>query len=181
MKICISGAHSTGKTTLVNALKEHGVFKSFQFKTGLTRDLQKTGLNINEAGDDVTQLFVMSKHYEYSKIEGDVVLDRCALDGFAYSSIILKEYNDRSFLDALGTIGRKCFDRYDHIFYVRPELKLVDDGVRTVDPVFYENIKQSFNYWLNAIKTFKNPVPVTEVYGSVEQRVNQILTTLNLC
>lgn len=181
MKICISGAHSTGKTTLVNALKEHDVFKSFQFKTGLTRDLQKAGLNINETGDDVTQLFVMSKHYEYSKIEGDVVLDRCALDGFAYSSIILKNYEDKAFLDALGTIGRRCFNHYDHIFYVRPELKLVDDGVRTVDPVFYENIKQSFNYWLNAIKTFKNPVPVTEVYGSVEQRVNQILTTLNLC
>ena len=181
MKICISGAHSTGKTTIINALKEHEAFKNFVFKTGLTRDLQKAGLNINEAGNDVTQLFVMAKHYEYSKIEGDVVLDRCALDGFAYSSIILKDFEDRAFLDTLGTIGRRCFHNYDYIFYVRPELKLEDDGVRTVDPVFFENIKQSFNYWLNAIKTFKTPVPVVEVYGSVEQRVNQIITTLNLC
>lgn len=181
MKICISGVHSTGKTTIVNALKRHDLFKDFQFKTGLTRDLQKAGFNINEAGNDVTQLFVMSKHYEYSKLSGNVVLDRCALDGFAYSSIILKDYEDRAFLDALGTIGRKCFNSYDYIFYVRPELPLVDDGTRTVDPVFYEDVKQSFNYWLNAIKTFKSPVKVIEVYGSVEQRINQIITTLNLC
>ena len=181
MKICISGAHSMGKTTLVNTLETHDAFKSFQFKTGLTRDLQKAGLSINEGGDDVTQLFVMSKHYANSKIEGDVILDRCALDGFAYSSVILRDYKDRTFLDALGTIGRKCFQRYDYIFYVRPELKLENDGVRTIDPIFFENIVQSFNYWLNAIKTFTNPVPVVEVYGSVEQRVNQIITTLQLC
>lgn len=181
MKICISGAHSTGKTTIVNALKQHPLFLEYTFKTGLTRDLKAAGLNINEAGDDVTQLFVMSKHYEYSKIKGNVVLDRCALDGFAYSSVILKDYEDRSFLDALGVIGRKCFSSYDYIFYVRPELPLVDDGVRTVDPAFFDLVKDSFNYWLNTIKLYKEPVKVVEIYGSVEQRINQIITTLNLC
>lgn len=178
MIIGISGAHSTGKTTLINALQQREEFKAFQFKSGLTRDLHKMGIPINEAGNDTTQLYVMAKHYEYSQLTGDVFLDRCALDGLAYSQVVLQDHTDNDFLNALGYIGRKCFNHYDLIIYVKPELELEDDGVRTTDKKFHQQIVESFEKWLDVIKTFRTPVPVVEVSGSVEQRVDQVIAAV---
>lgn len=178
MIIGISGAHSTGKTTLINALKQREEFKNFEFKSGLTRDLHKMGIPINEAGTDTTQLFVMAKHYEYSQLTGDVFLDRCALDGLAYSQVVLKDHTDTDFLNALGYIGRKCFNHYDLIIYVKPELELEDDGIRTTDKQFHKQIVESFEKWLEIIKTFRTPVTVVEVFGSVEQRVDQVIAAV---
>lgn len=178
MIIGITGPHSQGKSTLVEALKQREEFRSFEFKSGLTRDLHKLGIPINELGTDVTQLYVMCKHYEYAKLAGDVVLDRCALDGLAYTSVILKDHDDAEFMNALGVIARRCFATYDLMIYVRPELKLVDDGTRTIDPVFFEQVKSSFEHWLQVVASFKDPVPVVEVCGSVQQRVDQVVAAL---
>lgn len=175
MIIGIAGAHSTGKTTLINALQHCDEFKNFQFKSGLTRDLHKLGVPINEAGTDVTQLYVMTKHYEYSQLQGDVMLDRCALDGLAYSQVVLRDYKDVDFLQALGLIGRKCFNYYDIIFYIKPELELEDDGVRTVDKEFHQRIVESFEMWIDNIKYYSKPVTVIELSGSVEERVSEVI------
>lgn len=178
MKIGISGAHSMGKTTIVDALRERTEFKDFTFCESPTRSLAAQGLSINEVGTEVTQMYIMAKHYENSKIHGNVVLDRCALDGLAYTSVVLSGFNDPDFKNALGVFGRRCFEAYDLIFYVRPELELVSDGTRTVDPEFFNKIVDSFKYWIDAIKFYKHAPAVVELHGSVDQRVQQILNTL---
>lgn len=178
MIIGISGSQSQGKSTLVEALKQREEFKSFTFKPSPTRDLQKMGIPINQVGTDVTQMYIMCKHYEYACTSGDVILDRCALDGLAYTNVILKKYDDNDFKHALGIIARKCINLYDIIFYVRPELKLVDDGTRAVDVDFFDEVNESFTYWLDAIKFYKTPVPVVELHGSVENRVWQVVDAL---
>lgn len=176
MIIGISGAHGTGKTTLVNALQQCDEFKNFQFKSGLTRDLQRMGIPINETGTDVTQLYVMTKHYEYSQLQGDVILDRCALDGLTYSRVVLENYQDLEFMNALGHLGRKCFNYYDIIFYIKPEFDLVDDGVRTIDKEFHQRIVDGFDMWIYNSKYFKKQVPIIELTGSVEERVSQVIS-----
>jgi len=75
MYICISGAHSQGKTTLCNALKNNAMLKDYEFISSPIRDLQKQGFPINQDGNEVTQLFVISKYYEYSKKKGPVIAD----------------------------------------------------------------------------------------------------------
>lgn len=167
-----------GKTTIIDALKQQEEFQGFVFKPSPTRELHAQGFSINESGTDVTQMYIMAKHYEYSRLKGNVILDRCALDGLAYTSVVLKSHHDPDFKNALGTLGRKCFEKYDVIFYVRPELELESDGTRTVDPVFFNKIVASFEYWLDAIKFYKKRVPVVELHGDVSQRVNQIHMTL---
>ena len=179
MIIAISGAHGTGKTTLLNALKSRKEFVDFEFKSGITRDLHKMNIPINETGTTVTQLYVMAKHYEYAQLDGDVVLDRCALDGLAYSQVVLKDCDDIDFLHALGVVGHKCFKHYGVIFYIRPEFELEDDGVRTVDKQFHTQIVDSFESWITLIKTYKNPPPIVELTGSVEQRVDQVVRYIN--
>ena len=100
MKIAISGAHSQGKTTLVKYLQDINVLTDFKFKTSLTRGMQKAGYDINEDGDEVTQLAIMTKHLQRLNEKGNIIYDRCALDGYAYSMSLVKDHVS-SFLQVL--------------------------------------------------------------------------------
>ena len=166
MKIAISGAHSQGKTTLVKYLQELGKLSEYKFKTSLTRGLQESGFNINEDGDEVTQLAVMTKHFQYLNELGDIVYDRCALDGYAYSMSLVK---DLRVLDIIRDLFLLMIDRYDIIFYVEPELPLIEDGQRTINKDFFNCVVQSFD---SIIKSYA--VPVIRLSGSVEERARQV-------
>ena len=122
MKVAISGAHSQGKTTLVKYLQGTGLLTDYKFKTSLTRGMQEAGYNINEDGDEVTQLAIMTKHFQRLNEKGDVIYDRCALDGYAYSMSLIKDLN---ILDIIRDLFLVMINRYDIIFYVEPELPLI--------------------------------------------------------
>lgn len=86
-KVAICGAHSQGKTTLVNKLKEVPMLThdlKFSFNINLTRNLSKL-LPINEAGDSASQYLIMARHLEFALTPGRWIMDRGALDGIAYS------------------------------------------------------------------------------------------------
>ena len=126
IKIAISGAHSQGKTTIVDALQNLPEFKDFKFVTGITRDLEKLGVPINEKGTDVTQQFIMAKHYQYAQIKTDCVLDRCVLDGLAYTTCFRSKIPSWVW-NYFITMFSNLIKKYDYIFYVEPELPLVSE------------------------------------------------------
>ena len=172
IKIAISGAHSQGKTTIVNALQNLPEFKNFTFVTGITRDLEKLGVPINEKGTDVTQQFIMAKHYQYAQIKTDCVLDRCVLDGLAYTTCFrskIPSWMWNYFINMFSNLIKK----YEYIFYVEPELPLVSDGTRTIDNHFFNQVVDKFN---KLIIEFE--VPVVRLSGTVENRIQKILTTI---
>lgn len=71
-KVAICGAHSQGKTTLVNKLKEVPILThdlKFSFNINLTRNLSKL-LPINEAGDSASQYLIMARHLEFALTPG---------------------------------------------------------------------------------------------------------------
>ena len=170
MKIAISGAHSQGKTTLVKYLQDINVLTDFKFKTSLTRGMQKAGYDINEDGDEVTQLAIMTKHLQRLNEKGDTIYDRCALDGYAYSMTLIK---DIKVLDIIRDLFLVMIDRYDIIFYVEPELPLIEDGQRTVNKDFFDSVVQSFDC---IIKSYA--IPVVRLSGSVEERARQFFVAL---
>ena len=170
MKIAISGAHSQGKTTLVNYLQDTGMLTEFDFMTSLTRGMQESGYNINEDGDEVTQLAIMAKHFQRLSCRGNIIYDRCALDGYAYSMSLVK---DLKVLDIIRDMFLLMVDRYDIIFYVEPELDLVEDGQRTVNKDFFDSVVQSFDC---IIKSYA--IPVIRLSGSVEERARQFFIAL---
>jgi len=170
MKIAISGAHSQGKTTLVKYLQDINVLTDFKFKTSLTRGMQKAGYDINEDGDEVTQLAIMTKHLQRLNEKGDTIYDRCALDGYAYSMALIK---DIKVLDIIRDLFLVMIDRYDIIFYVEPELPLIEDGQRTVNKDFFDSVVQSFDC---IIKSYA--IPVVRLSGSVEERARQFFVAL---
>ena len=170
MKVAISGAHSQGKTTLVKYLQDTGLLIDYKFKTSLTRGMQEAGYNINEDGDEVTQLAIMTKHFQRLNEKGDVIYDRCALDGYAYSMSLIKDLN---ILDIIRDLFLVMIDRYDIVFYVEPELPLIEDGQRTVNKDFFDSVVQSFDC---IIKSYA--IPVVRLSGSVEERARQFFVAL---
>jgi nicotinamide riboside kinase len=178
MKIAISGAHCTGKTTLVNALKDSGKYNDFIFRSNLLRGLKELGIPINELGNTTTQMYVMTKFYEFLHTPGNAILDRCVLDGMAYTMYFYPEITE-NMQSVFERIFEEIIFKYDAICYVVPELDLIDDGVRSVDKNFYNQVVQNFEILIDEYS-----IPVHRISGSVEKRVkqiNKIIKTLKGC
>ena len=173
MKIAITGAQSTGKSTLLDGLKKE--YKDVQFIEEITRDLKAQGYKINEEGNDNTQVQIMNLHKKYSDLEGDVIYDRCALDGIVYTHYLYNQGNisEDVFQKSLG-IFHEIINSYDKICYLKPEFDIVDDGERSVNIKFRDDIVNIFDYYISTYN-----IEVDNLTGSVEERVQQFKEVFN--
>ena len=174
MRIAFTGAQSTGKTTLLNALKADEAFRyKYEFIDEITRRMQKKGLKINEAGGNTTQLLIMNEHIKNLLYE-NVIMDRCMLDGVVYTDWLHWEGKVKTWVwEYASKVFSHYIDRYDIIFYLKPEFDIVDDGVRSVDITFRDEIVSRFERYLKSVNT-----PVVTLSGSVEERLNQFKDTI---
>ena len=187
MIFSFTGAQCTGKTTLLKHLyKENGDYP-FVFIPEVTRLIRREyNMPINESGDDLTQMLIMTEHIrnvfrdraDHIVRSIHQIFDRCALDGIVYSEWLLNEGKiSRSCYEGCELIWKKLKNRYDVIFYTNPEdVKLVDDGERSVDKRFRDQIIDIFNMYLDR-KDFE--AEVVELKGSVKDRLKTIKSTLD--
>ena len=175
MKIGIAGTHSTGKTTLLNALRSEDMFKDYEICDEVTRQVRSWGFDINEAGNDITQRLIMMKHIENVFMYDDMITDRVCLDGLVYTRWLYE--NDKvsgdTFLFA-EEVFDKVWSEYDVVFWLRPEFALVEDGTRSMDLNFRNEIYNLFEHYV----TSKN-LNLVKLSGSVRERVNKALEVLN--
>lgn len=171
-KIAISGSHSTGKSTLINALKEiPSITNRFVFKGEILRDIKKAGIDINEYGSDDTQRIVMARFLEYSIIP-NCIIDRCAMDGLVYTTYL---YERNQVSKKTLRIAEAIFQnvRYDMHFYIAPEFDIVPDGIRSENVEFRDRIAEIFEEYFQSYNI--EPLRLT---GDVENRVNQFTSAL---
>jgi nicotinamide riboside kinase len=178
MIVSFSGAQSTGKSTLLKVWQE--AIPEWDFIPEVTRLVRREyDLPINEDGTDLTQMMIMGEHLRnaFTKREKHVVLDRCSLDGLVYTHWLCDNKKI-----SMGTYShaRYVFDstveKYDLIIYTSPEdVPVVDDGERSINVKFREEIIELFEQYLSDIPTQK----LLRVKGSVEERVSQIGNKLN--
>ena len=172
MKIAISGVHGQGKTTIINELKKLKEFQDYKFIDSPTRALQSS-VTINERGTQDTQVSIMFNHYLNVTSNGkNVILDRCALDGMAYTKYFTPKINI-SVLDSLSSMYYYLMGQYDVIFYALPELVPTNDGTRSLDTSFFEAVKSNFEYLIKS-----DNHKIITLSGSVEQRIATIFNTL---
>lgn len=172
-RISISGSHSTGKSTVIEALKNNkSISKRFTFVQEVLRSIKKSGFKINELGNDNTQMLVMARFLEYATMD-NVILDRCALDGLVYSAYLYEKSQIRK--NTLR-IAESIFEnvKYDIMFYIAPEFDIVPDGVRSVNLEFRDRIAELFEEYMEAYKI--EPIRLT---GTVDERVSQFIDTIN--
>ena len=189
MIFSFTGAQCTGKTTLLKHLyKENGDYP-FVFIPEVTRLIRREyNMPINESGDDLTQMLIMTEHVRNifrnradHIIRGiHQILDRCALDGIVYSHYLLdKGKINRATYDACDLIYKKLINKYDVIFYTSHEdVELVDDGERSVDKIFREDIIGLFDMYMQYNIIEKGP-RVVHLEGTVEERLKTIKSTLD--
>ncbi len=173
MVISFTGAQSSGKSTLLKALKEDPSFIGWEFEPEITRGLkEKYNLAINEEGDDWTQIITLHSHVDnYLKYKDkDVILDRCAADALAYTIYLYyaKGRVSREVVEYAEFLFKKLYFKYDIIFYTDPNIPLVDDGVRSTDIAFRNYIIRLFENMLFIDFPNKNVVRLT---GTVEERL----------
>ena len=174
MKIGITGAQSVGKTTLLNALRSEKLFKDYVICDEVTRRVKSYGLPINEEGTDTTQRLIMNEHIVNVFMYGNMLTDRTALDGLVYSAYLYnKNQISANTLKYVRDVFNKVWHSYDYVLYIEPEFEIVDDGVRSVNKQFRDEIADLFE------ATIENEnLSVLRVKGSVRDRVNIIIDHL---
>ena len=136
MKISISGAQCTGKTTLIANLKEKPQFKDYEVYKSPTRILsQQYGMNFHYANEKL-QLATLILQMENAYKQGDGIFDRSIIDNLAYYEYF-KVRGQTDILDNVHTFMYDCAYRLlkniDIHFLLLPEIPLKDDGVREVN------------------------------------------------
>ena len=133
MLIGFTGAQCTGKTTLLNLLKKKlsnskwtksndGVYRNeWNFVPEVTRKVMREGLKINEAGDDVTQLFILKEHLQNHVVDVNDkwILDRCILDGYVFTRWLYEQGSvEKWVLNYACNLLSMLGERLDHILYL---------------------------------------------------------------
>lgn len=158
MRIALTGAHSTGKSTLVAALATEIYLKGYTVCGEITRRMKTFGVEINERGTDATQLLIMNQHIANVTIYDDMLVDRCALDGWIYTDYL---HGRSKVSDEVAEYAWKAFYRtrmaYDHIFYIEPikGMNIINDGTRSTSADFQHGILQLYKDFITG-KTSPN-------------------------
>lgn len=165
------GAQGTGKTTLLHALRSEKVFKDYKICDESTRWVKNLGFEINQGASDNTQILIAMKHIYNMFMYENQITDRTIIDCYVYTTYQFSnaKLTDKTYYE-IEKITKKLLPLYDKIFYLEPEFKIEDDGVRSIDKQYQQNIVDGFN---DAIYRFK--VPFVKLTGSVRERVEQVL------
>lgn len=168
MKIAITGAQSTGKSTLLRFLKKDADLQGFDFIEELTRQIAAKGIDINEAGSNMSQIFTVTIHAE-NIMKKHFISDRCALDGLVYTKWLYDNKKvDKWMLDYAVGVAKEVLPKYDYIFYLPAEIPIEDDGVRSSDKEFRDSILELFEYYIE-----KFELDVITLSGSVAERAKK--------
>lgn len=176
MLISFSGAQSTGKSTLLNILKDNN--PDIFIVDEVTRKIKrKFNMPINEDGGDLTQYMIMNDHIEnvYRKTYAEhTILDRCAVDGIVYTDWLARQGKvSKTIYDAALKVYSHLVHTYDVVFYTNPsDVPLIDDGERSADINFRNDIIEIFKGYLPDLD---NVVVLT---GTVEERLKIVKETL---
>lgn len=150
MRISISGAANTGKTTLIEVFKRKWPMYSFPVKT--YRDvIRENNLQHSSKTSAESQLMIldwmMSQQKSFPK-GSKVIYDRCPLDNLAYTL----QGNIRGLISdevtaATISLVRESMKDLDIIFWIKynPAIKIVEDGLRDTDIEYIKETDKIFS------------------------------------
>lgn len=190
VRIAVSGAHSLGKSTIVNDWVS--AYPNFNREEEPFRVLGLNGpyqINFREKSTRLQngiQLFYnIGRVLRYADPTHHVIFDRGPIDYIAYSQYTANQRTtdiDDAFIETLLPAVRESLEHLDVIAFVPKSEKwaveMEDDGIRPVDHAYRDDVDAIFKeiYREGRYDIFpKNKRPrVIELYGSRIQRVTQL-------
>jgi len=166
-RLALVGSSSTGKSTVYELLKNK--LPKYDFINESTRRIKQYDFPINENGTDTTQLAISSFHLEALLKPYNLVLDRCYMDLVVYTNTLKSvRMNTKAFIQ---NTWNRVKDEYTHYVYFPIEFKAVNDGVRSVNENWRNEIDERFQEELEKIADHRK----LTITGSPMQRVDQIM------
>ncbi|WP_458626007.1 AAA family ATPase [Winogradskyella sp. PC D3.3] len=175
-KIVIAGGPGTGKTTIINELKNRGLLCYDEISRQITLQAREDGIEQLFLTEPLlfSEKLLEGRTKQFTDAANEtapvVFLDRGLPDVIAYMDYIGDTY-PKHFVDACDN------HKYDAIFILAPWQEIF-----TSDSERYENFEEAIEIHHHLLETYKRfgyhliDVP----FGSVETRVEFILESLNL-
>ena len=181
--IAFSGAHGTGKSTIIEELRKDSRYICLDSVTRTTTsqaerridfgtDLNQTQLRIFEAIKENASQIIQLK-WDNNDSGKVIAMDRSFIDFYAYC----KNFYVRNLIShkTFNTISEWTWyltELIDTFFYLPIEFNLVDDGIRNMDEVLRQGVDTVIREQLFRVgKT-------VELTGNLQQRLTRINHTL---
>jgi len=184
LKIALSGPAGTGKSTILNDIKNSQRFHNLTYDVGEfklieepVRTLKKeAGMLINELGTIDTELLVLSTHIKNLFLYPRFITDRCIVDNITYSKLSTDFEDKDKYLESALFIESKVIENYDLIFYIRPEFHPPEDGVRNLGDFYHASVKGFDERYSDLMAKYNN---IHILAGSREERIDSIFLEID--
>lgn len=173
MRIILTGSQGTGKSTILKEFEKEG----WNVITEVVRNLSKTGINVNEMGDEDGQRKIFETYKELLWDDVNYISDRGLTDVAAYTDYLVREgkVHPNVLWRQLEDIKDFMRNNPDVVFCYFPiEFPVVDDGFRSTNEEFRNKIDEYIKQILDTCQ-----IPYITVTGTVEERFNKIKEHLN--
>lgn len=164
MRICVIGAHGTGKSTIAKAISE---YYNCAYIPDVCSDAFHKKFTINENTPPETQFWILSKQIELERNTPEPwIMEKSLWDNIIYGVFSIK---DKKVIEVITDIV-KANAKYDLVFYCPIEFPIPDDGIRSLNVDFQKAIDSSFLTFLK-----ENKVKIHVLTGDVSSRLQQAL------
>jgi predicted ATPase len=180
-KILITGAFSTGKTSLIALVKEK--LESFNKKILVFNEVaRECPFDLNKKQDLVSSSWLVMRQLQ-NELQADtedydfVIFDRGLPDVISHVEYIIKDNTGKAFLDQLKLLASVSCDRFDYIFFskISDEFIIEADELREVDRDYQRKLEKSHLDFLKQTKALYIELPETNT-----ERLPFIISKLNV-
>lgn len=162
MKILITGAMGTGKTTLTSDISKNIGYKILP---EVARLMAEEGYKLDKKITPEIELEILRRQVLLEEEKEDYIADRGLIDLLAYCLVLFPEEED--LLNKINiALSNAC---YDIVFYLPIEFPIEEDGVRSTDVVFQKKIDEKIKFILSV-----NKFNYYKIKGSRLSRINQV-------
>lgn len=183
LRVAICGAHSTGKTTLINAMRQ--IRPEVEVIGGVVRGLIRRGYRFGLETDMESMMAYACAQFEQERRAASsaapvILSDRVLLDGVAYVQanqgwVGAKQWKSRLQIKFLRAVAEQELMFYDAVVHVPIEFPLEDDDVRPTSEEYQRRVDDRLRLLTDSIS---EQLPIRRVSGTLEQRLEQLNSIL---